>query len=148
MEFALRKGCPYGFAATSVVLVVLAVFGFKSNSRIESLRIENIKLSEQLAKAGTGELFSWDIKAMKTNGLKDTVNDIISDLKQHRELIPHVGSMGGTMNFFDKSKIWILTGKWVFACFEDGHNGGYILLEYEVKDGGAIVWKALASYVA
>ncbi|MFH1717174.1 MAG: hypothetical protein ABIF19_07475 [Planctomycetota bacterium] len=38
--------------------------------------------------------------------------------------------------------------KTVFAYSEDGRNGGYTLLEYEVKDGGGIVWKTVASYVA
>jgi len=147
MKFALREVCPYGFAVTSIALVVMAVLSFNSNSRIERLKIDNLKLGEQLAQTGPAELFSWDIEAMKKKGLKDPANDIVSDLKQHRELIPHAGSMGGTMNFFDKSKIWVLTGKWVFAYFEDGHNGGYVLLEYEVRDGGAIVWKPVASYV-
>jgi len=148
MKFALREICPYGFAVTSIALVVLVVFSFNSNSRIERLKIDNLKLREQLAQTGPAELFSWDIEAMKKKGLKDPANDIVSALKQHRELIPHAGSMGGTMNFFDKSKIRVLTGKWVFAYFEDGHNGGYVLLEYEVRDGGAIVWKTVASYVA
>jgi len=148
MKFAIREVCPYGFAVTSVALVVLAISYLNSNSRVERLRIDNLKLSEQLEQVGSIELFSWDVNAMKKKGLKDPASDIVSDLRQHRELIPHVGSMGGTMNFFDKSKIWVLTGKWVFAYFEDGHNGGYILLEYEVRDGGAIVWKTVASYVA
>jgi hypothetical protein len=94
------------------------------------------------------ELHSWDIEEMKRRGLKEPVKDIISDLMQHRELIPYEGSLGGTMNFYSESQIRILTKKWVLAYFEDGHNGGYILFEYEVTKGGRIKWKALASYMA
>ena len=85
---------------------------------------------------------------MQKKGLKDPANDIVSDLKQNGKLIPYQPSMGGTMNFYDQSKIWILTGKWVLAYFEDGHNGGYVLLEYEVKAGGKIAWKIVTSYLA
>ena len=98
--------------------------------------------------ASTIELFSWDIRAMQKKGLKDPVDDIVSDLKQHREIIPIKATMGGTMNFYDRSKIWILTNRWVLAYFEDGHNGGYLLLEYQIAPGGKIIWKVLASYLA
>lgn len=147
MKSAVREVCPYGFAVTSASLVVLAVLSFNSYSRIERLESDNLKLREQLAQTSPAELFSWDIEAMKKKGLADPTNDVVSDLRQHRELIPHAGSMGGTMSFFDKNKIWVLTGKWVFAYFEDGHDGGYVLLEYEVMDGGEIVWKTVASYI-
>ncbi len=52
------------------------------------------------------------------------------------------------MNFYSESQIWILTEKWVLAYFEDGHNGGYLLLEYEVTKDGKIKWKTVASYIA
>lgn len=147
MKSAFREVCPYGFAFTGIALVVLAVLSFNGSSRIERLENENQKLREQLGWTSPVELFSWDIEAMKKKGLADPANDVVSDLRQHKDLIPYAGSMGGTMSFFDKSKIWVLTGKWVFAYFEDGHNGGYVLLEYEVRDGGEIVWKTVASYV-
>jgi hypothetical protein len=52
------------------------------------------------------------------------------------------------MNFYDDSKIWVLTKKWVLAYFEDGHIAGYLLLKYEVTESGKINWKTLASYIA
>jgi hypothetical protein len=171
MKPASRQFFRYGFILASAALVVLLISNFKNKHEIERLEINNMELVEKLEQvdkesadretepkdtanpsenkpANTIELFSWDIEQMKRKGLKDPVKDIISDLRQHRELIPYKGSMGGTMNFYSESQIWILTKKWVLAYFEDGHNGGYLLLEYEVTKDGKIKWKTVASYIA
>jgi len=160
----------FGFVLASVVIVVLLVGNFKNKNEIERLEINNRELLEKLEQsnnesierkreldntglsvnkpANTIELHSWDIEGMKIKGLKDPVKDIISDLMQHRELIPYEGSLGGTMNFYSEGQIWILTKKWVLAYFEDGHNGGYLLLEYEVTKDSKIKWNTVASYIA
>jgi len=160
MKFAYREICKFGPALMGAALIVLAVFNLMNKGRVDRLKADNAILAQKLEQAqrnsnvpssppaGTIELFSWDIQAMQKKGLKDPVNDIVSDLKQNGKLIPYRPSMGGTMNFYDRSKIWILTNKWVLAYFEDGHNGGYVLLEYEVAPGGKIIWKILASYIA
>ena len=92
----------------------------------------------------TINLYDWDIKRFKEKGLTDPVKDIIADLKKHRELIPYKGVLGGTMEFYDR-EIWILNNKWVFAYFEDGHIGGYLLLEYNISNDGKIEWKRITS---
>jgi hypothetical protein len=171
MKPASRQIFQSGFILVSVALVVLLISNFKNKYEIERLEINNRELVEKLEQANKEstemkielkdtsnlgenkpanlvELHSWDIEQMKRKGLKDPVKDIISDLRQHRELIPYKGSMGGTMNFYSESQIWILTKKWVLAYFEDGHNGGYLLLEYEVTKDGKIKWKTVASYIA
>ena len=51
------------------------------------------------------------------------------------------------MGFYSEDNIWILTKKWALALFEDGHIGGYILLEYTVSDNGEISWKVIDSYL-
>jgi hypothetical protein len=81
---------------------------------------------------------------MKKKGLSDPIQDIISDLMKHNELIPYKGVLGGTMRFYEK-EIRILTNKWVLAYFEDGHIGGYLLLEYKISDSGKIDWKRIVS---
>ena len=141
-------------------VVVPAVFNLINKKQADRLEADNAILVQKLLQAqqaGTAaggppaghlEIFDWDIKAMQKKGLKDPVNDIVSDLKQNGRLIPYKPTMGGTMNFYDSGKIWLLTGKWVFAYFENGHNGGYALLEYEVAPGGKISWKIIASYLA
>ncbi|HUU17502.1 MAG TPA: hypothetical protein VMW72_10155 [Sedimentisphaerales bacterium] len=171
MKPASRQIFQFGFVLVSVALVVLLISNFKNKHEIERLEVNNKELVEKLEQANKEsterktelkdtanlgenkpanlvELHSWDIEQMKRKGLKDPVKDIISDLRQHRELIPYKGSVGGTMNFYSESRIWILTKKWVLAYFEDGHNGGYLLLEYEVTKDGKIKWKTVASYIA
>jgi hypothetical protein len=168
MKFGRRE---IGTALMVAALIVLTVINLKSSSRNRHLVAENAILARKLKQAqvrfdqaaenaqqndaiagGTPaspiELFSWDIKALRTKGLKDPVNNIVSDLKRNAELIPYPPRVGGRMNFYDAGKIWILAGRWVFAYFEDGHNGGYMLLEYQVAAGGKIIWKVLASYLA
>ncbi|OHB78480.1 MAG: hypothetical protein A2Z25_23905 [Planctomycetes bacterium RBG_16_55_9] len=171
MKIALQHVIRLGWLVTSVALIGLVVCHVRNARRIERLEEMNHRLVEQLARADsdpavsvtdseqTGqvdedklnrpiEVFSWDIAAMKRAGLKDPLTDIISDLKRRRDLIPYEGTMGGTMNFYGRSKMWILTSKWAIAYFEDGHNGGYLLLEYEIAKGGRIRWKTLASYLS
>jgi len=171
MESAKGKIYQLGPALFIVALIALAVFNLMNKGRADRMQAENMLLASKLEQAGaelakktqqdsqgagaaggppasTIELFSWDIRAMQKKGLKDPVDDIVSDLKQHGEIIPFKATMGGTMNFYDRSKIWILTNRWVLAYFEDGHNGGYLLLEYQIAPGGKIIWKILASYLA
>jgi len=66
---------------------------------------------------------------------------------KHNELIPYGGVLGGTMGFWSESDIHVLTLKWVFASFDDGHILEHMLLEYKVSDDGKISWKVLASYL-
>ncbi len=84
-----------------------------------------------------------DIERLREKGLSSPVQNILMDLKNHKELIPYEGILGGTMRFYDK-ECWVLNNKWVFAYFEDGHYGGYMLLEYNVAENGKINWKRIA----
>jgi len=170
MKFNSRQILQFGFVLACTALVVLLISNLKHKHEVERLEIQNMELVEKLEQSdkvsieskrvlnetdlgenkpdNTFELQSWEIEQMKKKGLKDPVKDIISDLRQHRELIPYKGTMGGTMNFYSEEQILVLTKKWVLAYFEDGHICGYLLLEYEVTKDGKIEWKALASYIA
>ncbi len=153
MRILWRPVLQYALIVTSVASAVLVINNTRYKRQLERLEENYTKLVEQRKQAhkepaAAIELLSWDIQAMKKKGLTDPVSQIIADLKQHRELIPYKGVLGGTMNFCDDSKIWILTKKWVLAYFEDGHVAGYLLLEYEIAQGGGITWKTIASYLA
>ena len=153
MKTLSRPVLQYVLIVTSVALAVLVVNNSRYKRHLQRLEKNNTQLIEPLEQAhkepaAAIELLAWDIQAMKKKGLADPVRDIIADLKQHRELIPYKGTLGGTMNFYDDGKIWILTKKWVLAYFEDGHVAGYLLLEYDVSQGGRIAWKTIASYLA
>lgn len=113
------------------------IAGYKEKEKL-------LKISENL-KANNIALFDYFIEEMKRKGLENPIEDIISDLQKHPELIPYEGTLGGTMRFYSKKGIWILNNKWVFAYFEDGHSGGYLLLEYNITDYGKISWGKIAS---
>jgi hypothetical protein len=110
----------------------------------DSLKAQNKMLSRKIENDTRNNisLYSYEIEKLKQKGLYDPIKEIISDLTEHPELIPAKGILGGTMRFFE-SEIYILNNKWVFAYFEDGHIGGYMLLEYNVSDNGEITWNKI-----
>ncbi len=72
---------------------------------------------------------------------------LIEDLIEKPELIPHEPVLGGTMGFYNRDDIYLLNDQWVLASFEDGHIGGYILLEFEIGEEQEIDWQVLSSYL-
>jgi hypothetical protein len=89
-------------------------------------------------------LLDHEIRELREAGLDDPVNRLRNDLVAHPELIPMEGVLGGTM-YFRRETIAILSTRWVYAEFEDGHIGGNCLLEYSVAPGGTISWRVIAS---
>lgn len=75
-----------------------------------------------------------------------TVDDIKEDLIRHEDIIPYKGVLGGEMHFLN-DEIIVLSHEWVFAPFDDGHTGGYLLLNFEIEGGTVIQWKVLDSYL-
>src|SRR5690554_7897613 len=53
------------------------------------------------------------IIGLKQQGFEGSVEDIINDLMEHNELIPYDGVLGGTMGFYDRENIYVLSDKWV-----------------------------------
>jgi hypothetical protein len=90
-------------------------------------------------------LLSWEIEELKKKGLKNPVADLVADLQRHPELIPHEAVLGGTMAFGFPEKMHVLTKHHVLAYFEDGHIGGWMVLEYSVARGGRITWRVVDS---
>lgn len=87
------------------------------------------------------QLTEEDVETLKAKGLEDPINDILNDLKNHPELIPTPGTMGGTMTFWP-SESRVISRNRVNAYFEDGHIGGRLLLEFAVRDG-VITWTVI-----
>jgi hypothetical protein len=111
-------------------------------SEMDSVKVYLDRLAELLEeKPG---LSSLDVERMKDRGLKDPVDDIKASLREKRELIPYEGVMGGTMDFYE---IHVLTPRWVLAYFEDGHVGGYMLLEYDVSEDGKVSWELIRAHM-
>lgn len=61
------------------------------------------------------------ILELQRKGFNGQLKDIVEDLKMHTELIPYKGILGGTMGFYGDNDIHVLTNRWVFAYFQDGH---------------------------
>lgn len=99
--------------------------------------IENLKLANY---------DKTTVMELQRKGFNGQLKDIVADLKIHPELIPYKGVLGGTMGFFGDNDIHVLTNRWVFAYFEDGHNSGYMLLRYDT-DNGSITWEVIDSYL-
>ncbi len=85
-----------------------------------------------------------DIERLRDYGFENPLLEIKDDLKHHPEYIPYDAVLGGTMRL---GKIHILSPRWVFAAFDDGHIGGDMLLEYRIIEGPDISWRVVASYL-
>jgi len=119
------------------------------NDRIEKLTKENAGLKNVawMESLHQPKLSLQEIQYLKNKGLKNPVKDIIADLTKHSELIPYRGTLGGKMGFHSEKDIFVLSTKLVRAYFDDGHAGGWVLLEYQTTNGNEISWKVLESYL-
>ncbi|NDK56203.1 hypothetical protein [Pontibacter fetidus] len=80
-----------------------------------------------------GTLSESDVQKLQRKGLKSPETDLMNDLnRKQSQLIPAKGTMGGTMVIRDSR---ILNDRYALAYYEDGHNGGYMLLKYTVNNG-------------
>src|SRR5688572_17074474 len=87
-----------------------------------------------------GSLSEADISRLEKKGLENPEVDLKNDLtKKQAGLIPAKSTAGGTMSIRD---IRILNDTYAMAYYEDGHNGGNMILKYTVANGN-ISWKVL-----
>lgn len=87
-----------------------------------------------------GSLSESDINRLKSKGLRNPEADLMNDLnRKQSQLIPAAGSMGGSMAIRDSR---ILNDRYAMAYYEDGHNGGYMILKYTVNNGN-ISWSVM-----
>lgn len=134
-------------------ILVATIIGFsfycvRLRDRLTKMEAEReVLLAQPEAFPGPSFLTRWDRAQLERHGIANPEADLTSDLMQHRELIPYEGVMGGTMGFYAKRDIHILSSRWVLAAFEDGHIGGHMLLEYRVDPGGKIIWKVIEAYL-
>ena len=148
----------------SIIAIVFVIMFIKTNNELDQVKNQNGNKIEKLNEKkkdfkamsrGKKKLLQMErnnialnnfhINMMREKGLTDPVQDIITDLQKHRDLIPYKGISGGKMGFYNKNEIWVLTNKWVLAFFDDGHIGGYLLLKYVVHNNGTISWQKIAS---
>jgi hypothetical protein len=97
--------------------------------------------SEQSGRSGV--LQSFEVRQFRERGLENPEQEIIDDLYNNPQLIPHEGVLGGTMRFHSKDDLTLINSRWAFARYEDGHITGEMLLEYDVNPNGTISWNVL-----
>ncbi|MDA3886010.1 MAG: hypothetical protein PF638_10505 [Candidatus Delongbacteria bacterium] len=103
--------------------------------------LENSKIQPRVV--NEPELNKYHIIDLQRKGLANPEYDLKSDLLRHTELISYDAVLGGTMGFYEEG-MRLLDNR-LLARFEDGHIGGYMLLEYDVEPEGQINWKVLYS---
>jgi hypothetical protein len=92
-----------------------------------------------------GQLSASEINQLKNRGLQNPESELKTDLlTNQKNVLAAKGTLGGTMAIRD---IRILNARHALAYFEDGHNGGHMVLRYEVKPGGQITWTVLDNYM-
>lgn len=116
------------------------------DGRIVAVTVLNAVVAVALAVLLT-VLLTLDQSPPATGRTPDTVEQLRQDLMEHPELIPFEGRLGGTMDFYDPQRIRVLSDRWVYAEFDDGHSQGAMLLEYERTGDGAIEWDVFDAYL-
>ncbi len=145
-------------ASFLLLISLLFLLNARLRSTVDALEAENVQLAteglprllsetdREAAAPRTAGLAPHQIRLLMRQGLSHPVEDLIADLMNHPELIPAEGALGGTMGFYSEKNIRILTDRYAFASFDDGHSAGYMLLRYHVHDG-EIGWTVIDSYV-
>jgi len=113
--------------------------------KIDSLRT-TLKSPGISSEEFNSPISSYDVRQLRRRGLENPIADLKMDLMNKSDMIPFEGTLGGTMHFYEEM-IYVLTGRWVLAYFEDGHRAGYMLLGYEVNTGGEITWDVIEAYI-
>jgi hypothetical protein len=114
----------------------------KLDSLISS--VENNSNTDLIANTHSDWVFDSELRYLEEQGLTNPIAQLKEDLTKRDDLIPSEGVLGGTMRVYSTDQIRILPGRYVYAVFEDGHNQGSIILQYEVKDG-QINWEIVES---
>jgi hypothetical protein len=104
-------------------------------------------LSSRISALALHPIHSGHIAWLRGRGLEEPIADLIRDLQSHPEIIPHRGTHGERMGFYDMNRIRVLSDSWVYAPFDDGHIVGEGVFEYRVTKGGSISWRVLDSRI-
>jgi hypothetical protein len=127
----------------SLILITfyLMYFAYNINKKL-IITNEELVISKQKQ-----NILIEELNTFKKEEENDEYEQIKADLIKHTELIPYKGTLGGKMEFYSKSDMHVFGNRWVVADFEDGHNGGSIVLKYAESTKGKIKWKVLDAYL-
>ena len=100
----------------------------------------NLAQSIQILKSKIPDQPNWEV--YERYGITNPEQVLKKDLMKRKDLIPWKGIMGGQMAIYNENLIWFMAPNWCLAYVEDGHIGGYMLLEFRIQKE-RISWKLL-----
>lgn len=89
-------------------------------------------------------LSDYELRRFEQKGISDPVSFLRDELQDRPDLIPAEAVLGGTMHFYDREAIHIISDRWVFAEYEDGHVMGQVLLSYHIDEDRTVNWEVIA----
>lgn len=103
------------------------------------------RIVQQQAVARGANLRADQLEMLRREGLTvNPVEQLRDSLMARPDLIPMKGVLGGTMNFYSREDIVLISPNYAFAAFDDGHIGGAMLLRFSIQgEGGRIHWEPL-----
>jgi hypothetical protein len=137
----------FWFISCIILLLICTVFiALYINTQNELDKLKDSETYTTYIPTMSNGLYAHEIKWLVRQGLQNPVEDLAENLTENPGLIPFEGTLGGTFGFYDPDSIYVLTPRWVFARFEDGHIAGAMLLEYSVSND-TIHWKVVDAYI-
>lgn len=93
--------------------------------------------------SGLGTLSPDELTSLREKGLTNPEITLRDDLISKQEILLPKGSLGGTMAI---REVRIVNDRYALAYYEDGHNGGHLLLRFSIEPDKRINWKVLDRY--
>lgn len=116
-----------------------------SLKKILNINRERFRIHMDKHTANSSYLFdSMDSLSIVARGINLTPQQIIDNLHDNKELIPHDAVLGGTMHF---ENIKLLGDRYAIAFISDGHILGRLIAKYEIKDSSGLKWTVLDSFI-
>ena len=94
-------------------------------------------------KTGLATLNPDELNSLREKGLTNPEITLRDDLISKQEILLPKESLGGTMAI---QEVKILNDRYALAYYEDGHNGGHLLLRFSIELDKRINWKVLDRY--
>lgn len=144
--------------ATIALALYAALLWFELGSTqaaLEAAKARESRLLEQLQSLATMErkpagtarsLDEHTRRGFRNAGIDEPLEAMRIALMQRPDLIEHEPVLGGTF-FFLEDSVRLLSDRYVYAEFEDGHVMGRALLAYELSPDGGITLELIDSYL-
>lgn len=121
----------------------------KKNQKVDSLsqvlqakNAEVDSLRKRIKEDSSQEVTYPVLFGKEFSHIKNPKEYIITQLQKNKEKIPLKAVLGGTMDF---REMQILSDKWIFAVYDDGHIQGKAIYEYKLKPNDSLNFSLILS---